>query len=58
MMDPKFFNMLMAKDLTDRDKGQKEQQQDLLSSYSQNKNAQQMSSDDFNDMWDWTKKKW
>ena len=56
MMDPQFFNILMSKDLMDRDKKMQEQakQNNAVGDSSLNNQP----SNNWDDMFDWTKKKW
>ena len=57
MMDPQFFNILMSKDLMDRDKKMQEQanQNNAMGDSSFLNNQP---NNNWDDMFDWTKKKW
>ena len=57
MMDPQFFNILMSKDLMDRDKKMHElaNQNNTMGN---NSSVNNQTNNNWNDMFDWTKKKW
>lgn len=57
MMDPQFFNILMSKDLMDRDKKMQEQA-NQNNAMGDNGFLNNQPNNNLNDMFDWTKKKW
>ena len=57
MMDPQFFNILMSKDLMDRDKKMQEQA-NQNNAMGNNSYLNNQPNNNLDDMFDWTKKKW